>query len=150
MFHEVLVAVDGSKESDLALSDAIEMALESNAKLTLVHVRNPPPGVLRSSAAGALAAAELPEYHSKVLRAAVDQVPPELPVTTLLLDGNPAHEIVKAAKEYEHDLIVIGSRGRSRATAALLGSVSHQVLHEAPVPVLVVHARPEQVTGHRS
>jgi nucleotide-binding universal stress UspA family protein len=142
MYRNILVAVDGSKESDLALADAIEMAVESNAKLTLVHVCNPPPGVLRSSPAGALAAAELPEYHSKVLRAAVEKVPQELPVTTLLLDGQPAREIVKAAKQYEHDLIVIGSRGRGRATAALLGSVSHEVLHEAPVPVLVVHARP--------
>jgi nucleotide-binding universal stress UspA family protein len=150
MYRNILVAVDGSKESDLALADAIDLALESNAKLTLVHVSNPPPGVIRGTPAGALAAAELPEYHSKVLRAAVDTVPPELPVVTLLLDGNPAHEIVKAAKEYEHDLIVIGSRGRGRATAALLGSVSHEVLHEAPVPVLVVHARPERVIGHRS
>jgi nucleotide-binding universal stress UspA family protein len=110
-----------------------------------VHVCNPPPGVLRSSPAGALAAAELPVYHSKVLRAAVEKVPRELPVTTLLLDGQPAREIVKAAKQYEHDLIVIGSRGRGRATAALLGSVSHEVLHEAPVPVLVVHARPAKL-----
>jgi nucleotide-binding universal stress UspA family protein len=142
VYRNILVAVDGSKESDLALADAIEMALESNAKLTLVHVCTPPPGVLRSSPAGALAAAELPEYHSKVLRAAVEKVPQKLPVTTLLLEGHPAREIVKAAKEFEHDLIVIGSRGRSRATAALLGSVSHEVLHEAPVPVLVVHAHP--------
>jgi nucleotide-binding universal stress UspA family protein len=129
MYRNILVAVDGSKESDLALADATDLALESNAKLTLVHVCNPPPGVLRSSPAGALAAAELPEYHSKVLRAAVEKVPRELPVTTLLLDGQPAREIVKAAKQYEHDLIVIGSRGRGRATAALLGSVSHEVLH---------------------
>src|SRR6185437_12694525 len=94
--------------------------------------------------------AELPAYHQQVLRDAVERVPKQLPVTTLLLEGNPAHEIVKAAREYKHDLIVIGSRGRSRATAALLGSVSHEVLHEAPVPVLVVHARPEgaQSTEH--
>jgi len=45
MYRNILVAVDGSKESDLALADAIEMAVESNAKLTLVHVCNPPPGV---------------------------------------------------------------------------------------------------------
>ncbi|HEY2603200.1 MAG TPA: universal stress protein [Thermoleophilaceae bacterium] len=142
MYRNILVAIDGSKESKLALADAIDLALESNAKLTIAHVCTAPPSVIRTSAAGALAAAELPAYHEKVLREAVESVPRELPVTTLLLDGRgaPAHEIVKAAREYEHDLIVIGSRGRSRATAALLGSVSHEVLHESPVPVLVVHA----------
>jgi nucleotide-binding universal stress UspA family protein len=141
MYRNILVAVDGSKESKLALADAIDLALESNAKLTLVHVSNPPPGVARSTAVGALAAAELPAYHDMLLRQAVESVPKELPVTTLLLSGSPAHEIVKAARQYDHDLIVIGSRGRGRATAALLGSVSHGVLHEAPVPVLVVHSR---------
>jgi nucleotide-binding universal stress UspA family protein len=149
MYRNILVAVDGSKESKLALADAIDLALESNAKLTLAHVCTQPPGSIRSTPAGALAAAELPEFHAKVLREAVECVPKELPVTTLLLEGHPAHEIVKAAKEYDHDLIVIGSRGRSRASAALLGSVSHEVLHESPVPVLVVHAsrRPEAVGG---
>jgi nucleotide-binding universal stress UspA family protein len=142
VYRNILVAVDGSKESKLALADAIDLALESNARLTLLHVCPPPPGAIRSTPAGALAAAELPAYHDKVLREMVASVPKELPVTTLLVDGNPAHEIVKAAREYDHDLIVIGSRGRGRATAALLGSVSHEVLHEAPVPVLVVHARP--------
>lgn len=143
MYRNVLVAVDGSKESRLALADAIELALGSNAKLTLLHVCTPAPAMARTSAVGAAAAAELSAYHSKVLREMVELVPNELPITTLLRQGNAAHEIVKVARQYDHDLIVIGSRGRGRATAALLGSVSHEVLHEAPVPVLVVHSRPQ-------
>jgi nucleotide-binding universal stress UspA family protein len=151
MYRNILVAVDGSKESKLALADAVDLALESNARLTLAHVCNPPPVIIRTTPAGAAVAAELPAYHHQLLREAVASVPKELPVTTLLLEGNPAHEIVKAAREYEHDLIVIGSRGRSRATAALLGSVSHEVLHESPVPVLVVHSSlREEVMGHGS
>jgi nucleotide-binding universal stress UspA family protein len=148
VYRNILVAVDGSKESDLALADAIGLALDSNAKLTVAHVATPPPGVIRTSPAGAMAAAELPAFHDKLLREAVEKVPEELPVTTLLLQGSPAHEIVKAVREYDHDLIVIGSRGRGRAAAALLGSVSHEVLHSSPVPVLVVHTRP-QATGDR-
>lgn len=150
MYRNILVAVDGSKESKLALADAVDLALDSNAKLTVLHVCTPAPAMARTSAVGAAAAAELPEYHSKVLREMVQLVPKELPVTTLLRQGNAAHEIVKVAREYEHDLIVIGSRGRGRATAALLGSVSHAVLHEAQVPVLVVHSRPAsaQCTEH--
>ncbi|HEX6460223.1 MAG TPA: universal stress protein [Thermoleophilaceae bacterium] len=139
MYRNLLVAIDGSKESNLALDAAIDLALGSNARLTLLHVCTPAPASLRTTAAGAATAAELPEYHEKVLHEAIEKVPKNLPITTLLLEGNVARTIVKAAREYDHDLIVIGSRGRGRASAALLGSVSHEVLHEAPVPVLVVH-----------
>ena len=38
-------------------------------------------------------------------------------------------------------MIVMGSRGRGRMTAALLGSVSRRVMHDAQVPVMVVPAR---------
>jgi nucleotide-binding universal stress UspA family protein len=151
MYRNILVAVDGSKESKLALADAIGLALDSNARLTIVHVSNPAPGALRTTPAGAAVAAELPACHEHILREAVDSVPRELPVTSLLLAGSPAREVVKAARAGDHDLIVIGSRGRGRATAALLGSVSHEVLHESPVPVLVVHASPaKQEAGSRS
>jgi nucleotide-binding universal stress UspA family protein len=142
MYHNILVAIDGSKESKLALADAIDLALGSNARLTVVYVASRPSGVLQTTAAGAAVAAELPACNEKVLRDAVEAVPDNLPVTTLLLEGSPAHEIVKAAREFRHDLIVMGSRGRGRATAALLGSVSHEVLHDSPVPVLVVHTSP--------
>lgn len=149
MYRNLLVAVDGSKESSFALADAIDLALASNARLTVLHVEPPPPGTLSTTPAGAAAAAALPACHEKLLREAVASVPNELPVTTLLRHGPPAHEIVKAARELGSDLIVIGSRGRGRATAALLGSVSHQVLHESPVPVLVVHAgRGEPAADH--
>lgn len=141
MYRNILVAVDGSKESDLALDAAIDLALGSNAQLTLLHVSTPAPPGLNNTTVGAATAAELPEYHEKVLHEAIDKVPKDLPITTLLLAGHAAHTIVKAAREHEHDLIVMGSRGRGRASAALLGSVSHEVLHEAPVPVLVVHNR---------
>ncbi len=48
--------------------------------------------------------------------------------------------LIRQIKEGHHDLVVMGSRGRGTVRAALLGSVSHYVLHHSPVPVLIVHA----------
>jgi nucleotide-binding universal stress UspA family protein len=139
-YRNIMVAVDGSKESRLALADAIELARDSNARLTIVHVAAPPPSMARTTAAGAFAVSELEASHEPLLRAAVEKVPKDLPVTSLLIHGAPAQAIVGAAKEYRMDLIVIGSHGRGRVGSALLGSVSQAVVHDSPVPVLVVHA----------
>ena len=52
--------------------------------------------------------------------------------------GKPADEICAVAREHEARIIVVGSSGWGSVTGALLGSVSAQILHHAPCPVLVV------------
>lgn len=52
--------------------------------------------------------------------------------------GQPARTIVAFARQHEHDLIVMGSRGMGSVEGYLLGSVSHKVTGLAPMPVMVV------------
>lgn len=58
-------------------------------------------------------------------------------IKTIVKQGHPAEEILKAAKELKSDLIMVGSRGR-RTTHLFMGSVSREVVNGAEVPVLVV------------
>lgn len=52
--------------------------------------------------------------------------------------GDPAHTLIDIQERFACDLIVMGARGRGPLRAALLGSVAHEVLHAAAVPVLLV------------
>ena len=139
-YRNVLVAFDGSPESELALAHAVAIAQVYRARLALVAVLAPPP-LLSWQAPGGMRGvheteqAELAEATARGRR----QGPGGPPVTTALLDGDPARELVRAARDGEHDVIVMGSRGRGRVTAAVLGSVSNHVMHEAGIPVIVVH-----------
>jgi nucleotide-binding universal stress UspA family protein len=47
--------------------------------------------------------------------------------------------VIRQIEVGHHDLVVVGSRGRGAVRSSLLGSVSHNILHHSPVPVLIVH-----------
>jgi nucleotide-binding universal stress UspA family protein len=139
-YRNVLVALDGSAASELALVHAVTIAQAYRSRLTLVAVIAPPSLVSWQAPGGMLAVYETEQAELETrLREAADQVPDDLPVTTRLLDGDPARELVRAAHDGHHDLIVMGSRGRGRVSAAALGSVSNHVMHEAGVPVIIIH-----------
>ena len=139
-YRNVLLAYDASPDAALALAHAVGMAQVYRARLRIVAV-TPPPPLLAWQAPGGMRGihdAEQSELAER-LRAAADRVPDDLSVTTQLLDGDPAREILAAARDHDHDVIVLGSRGRGRMSAALLGSVSNRVMHDAEVPVIVIH-----------
>jgi nucleotide-binding universal stress UspA family protein len=148
MFHNILVAVDGSLDADAALAQAIDLAESENSRLTLMTgVGELPPTAYLM--AGEETGRLIESAHAQaevILRQARDRVPDDLPVTTVLTDQPIRTALVGRIKEGRHDLVVMGSRGRGAIRAALLGSASHYVLHHCPVPVLIVHAdRPAQV-----
>ncbi|HEX6024871.1 MAG TPA: universal stress protein [Solirubrobacter sp.] len=139
-YRHVLVAFDGSPEAELALDHAIAMAQVYRARISLVAVVPPPPLMAWQAPGGARALHESEQAELETtLRQAADRVPDDMPVTTRLLDGDPAREILRVAHDGDHDVIVMGSRGRGRITAALLGSVSNRVMHDAEIPVIVIH-----------
>ena len=141
-FHNVLVAVDGSADAALALAAAILAVQRSHARLTLIAVAD---DVMRRPGAIAFDPTlqqKIDETTEKHLRDALEVVPQDIPVTTLFRRGRPGPEIVAAAKEGEHDAILLGARGVGRVHA-LMGSVSQHVLHHANATVFVAHAKRE-------
>ena len=143
MFHNILVAVDGSSHADRALTEAIDLARVSRARLTIITaVGEPRTGsmvVFASGAAAALGPALLRDAD-RILRDAADRVPDDISVTTILTEQPIRQALLKRIEEGRHDVVVMGSRGRGTVRSAVLGSVSHHVLHHSPVPVLIVHA----------
>jgi nucleotide-binding universal stress UspA family protein len=139
VFRNILVAIDASQTSMTALEEAIDVARSDGARLTLVGVATPPRLVF---AAGQLSVPyptqdELVRSVREMLERAEALVPPDVPVSTVVRAGSPAAEIVKRARDGEHDLVVVGSHGRGLVGSALLGSVSRAVAARTPVPVLV-------------
>jgi nucleotide-binding universal stress UspA family protein len=142
VFLNILVAVDGSEHAAQALRTAAQLASEEHARLTVMTAVPPTAALAQITAAGASLAdvAELMGDAGRQIRRQVDDLPDDISVTTLVVSGHAAHEILERLREGRHDLLVMGTRGLGRVGSALLGSVSQAVLHEAEVPVLVVRA----------
>ena len=146
MFRNILVCVDGSAHAERALSEAIDLATAERSRLTiLTAIPRPPYWACNPVTAAGLEppAKDLANEAKAVLRAAVDRVPEEIPLTKILTHEPIREALMARIKSGEHDLVVMGSRGRGALTASLLGSVSHYALNHSEVPVLIVHAENE-------
>lgn len=138
-FRSILVAVDGSDHAYDAVRVAARLAAALSAKLTLMTAYHAPSDALGepnySRALGdALTEAQriLEDARNVALNAGV----PEAQVEWLA--GQPADTIVETARAGDYDLVVVGTHGRGRLGAALLGSVSSAVAAHAGRPVMVV------------
>lgn len=143
----ILVAVDFSSDSDLALKAAAKLAKTSGGSSMVVHVR--PISELRAIVEqdrgdivrrpGPSRRRALDAHYRARLEASCKALPGS---RHRLLRGWPAEAIAReSARGY--DLIVIGRRGRGVVRRALLGSTAEEILHRTPVPVLVVPSAPE-------
>jgi len=133
-FRTVAVAYDDTKEAKAALARAEDLALACRATIVVFTV-SAPPAVVPGAAGYTPAIA--PEAGPIVTRA-VKGVDERLAATGRALAGTPAATIAEACEEVGADLLVAGSRGYGPVMRVLIGSVSTQLMHRAPCPVLVV------------
>lgn len=142
MFHSILVAVDGSRAATAAVAKAVSLARDGGARLTLISVATMPRWVLPSPYIAPLPTGdELERQAREILEQAEALVPEDVPVSSVVRHGSVVEAILDRVECGEHDLVVIGSRGRGAAGSLLLGSVSRAVSARSRVPVLVVRTR---------
>jgi nucleotide-binding universal stress UspA family protein len=144
MYKHVLVAVDGSDTSNLALQESIKLAKEQQAALRLVHVVDETPTYMTMDTAFALGdfRKAMREAGQKVLAtcaATARQAGVEVDTKFIVLQTQRICDaIIEEAKRWPADLIIIGTHGRHGFNHLLLGSVAEGVIRLATSPVLVI------------
>ena len=144
-FKKILCAIDFSESSHVATMTAAQLAAESGAALTLVHVWQPP--ILTRDSAALLADEVHAQFVADCTRALAKAVAQlegigVSKIETKLLAGVAWDCLVKeAASDPAYDLIVVGTHGRTGIEYVLVGSVAEKVVRHAPCPVLVARRR---------
>lgn len=141
MLKTIVVALDGSELSERVIQTLWELQLQPATKIILSHVIPPPESNLEVVADKPDMDSEpLPYLHiEKQLQSYQVKLPGESELE--IVSGDPSEEIIRLANIYQADLIVIGSRGLTGVKRILQGSVSSQVVEDAPCSVLVVKPR---------
>lgn len=138
----ILVGYDGSVGARVALDWAAETARRQGKKLLLLHCVDLAMVPAFPAYDPVHIAPSLREVSRSVLDAGVLRATKVLPVedvSWLHAIGSPAAEIVDSSKD--HDLVVMGCRGRGRLLGGLLGSTAYAVTAHAHCPVVIVRSQ---------
>lgn len=148
MFEHILVPIDGSPLSALALPIADDLAQRYHSAVTLLYVVPPLPIIYGESAYNLFDSESISAAKAEGQRI-LDEARKTLAspdIRVLCLDTGEtriAHTIVQVAEQQAISLIVMGSHGRGGLEHLFLGSVAEGVMRRADVPVLVVRAPQE-------
>jgi nucleotide-binding universal stress UspA family protein len=136
VFKTIVLAVDGSESSDLAVAHAADLARESGGRIVAVHIKE----MIAGRFAGPVHVDEN-DLQAKI-RAQVKELNDSgLDITLEMhstMTGGPAPVVADTAAREHADVIVSGTRGHTALAGVIVGSVAQRLLHLAPCPVLVV------------
>ncbi len=142
--ESILLATDASEQSKGAAQEAVVTALECEAKLYILYVREYYPEIPQS----VLKALEgIPEETRAFLEKIKDMVTKEGGEAEIIIRDHPEawRAIVEEAEKLKTDLIIMGKRGRTGLKKLFMGSVTEKVVGYAPCKVMVV---PKDVIVH--
>ena len=137
----IVVGVDGSEGSKVALRWALEEALQlTDARVIAVATWLYPVATASPFMSGYDVPIDLTEPTEERLKATLAEVVGEryqkLSVIPRVVAGSAASTLIQEG--HDADLLVVGTRGHGGFKGLLLGSVSHQVANHAPCPVVIV------------
>jgi nucleotide-binding universal stress UspA family protein len=134
----ILYATDFSRQSAAALPYALSITRKHGAKLFAVHVVSPAPlpTSFPTHAWQAVVAQAIREARATIQR--LEPQWKEVPHETRVCRGDAWTELSKIVQDFQVDLIVLGTHGRTGASKALLGSVAEKVFRHSQCPVLTV------------
>lgn len=127
MFSHILIAHDLSREADLALQRAVDLARQYDARLTLLHVlEDHLPNALQEN---------LREGAQRLFQQRLEQLGAP-PTQVLLRKGRPALQILEEVEESKADLLVIGNHHHN-APELFIGTTLERVARHIDIPLLL-------------
>jgi nucleotide-binding universal stress UspA family protein len=150
MYQKILVPIDGSETATQGLNEAIRLAKNQGGELRLLHIVNE--YIVDWTVGAGIDAGGLAQMLRDTGRKLMQQaqtlarqhgIEPDCMILESF-GGPTAALIVEQAKKWPADLIVMGTHGRRGLRRFAMGSDAESVVRDTPVPVLLIHSKPDE------
>lgn len=145
--HKILIAVEDSEYSTKATAYGFELAKKVGAQVALLHVNEIPvtgtpyitdPLINETPVLMPEVMIAQEESSKKLLNTIAEKYENEVTIYTLHKIGSPKEEILATAEEWNADMIILGTHGRTGFDHFISGSVAEKVVRRAKCPVLII------------
>ncbi|HEC32388.1 MAG TPA: universal stress protein [Deltaproteobacteria bacterium] len=146
---KVLVAIDRSPESQIALRYVCHLVEHFDATVDALHVKQDVTQLvledfdvpfLKKEDIAEKVEKETKEVEENIIESCQVCLAGKVPCEPKIVVGEPAEEILRVAREGNYDLIVLGSHGHSALAGFLLGTIHTKILHYARRPILIARS----------
>lgn len=143
LYRNIVIATDGSENTQRAISYGIEIAKLSKATVHALYVVNTSPIISENWTIGKETIYEIARSEGEKAVSEVKKIGDAsgVEVRDVVLDGYPSNEIIDFAENNDIDLIVMGTLGKTGLDRLLIGSVAEKVVRGSKVPVMVVRGK---------
>lgn len=140
-YRKILIAVDESQVAEEVAITGFQFGQQLNAEIALVSVVDTNFLITGEGATPKEMAETIKNDFKNNLQVLIDKVFKDHKIRTFVEVGQPYEIILKVATEWEADLIVIGTHGKSGISHLLMGSIAEHVVRHSKIPVLIVPSK---------
>jgi nucleotide-binding universal stress UspA family protein len=135
---KILIAVDNGPTSEKVASNASLLGKKLNAEIALVSIVDTDFLMTDGGITPKEMADSIKNDYKKIQQMLIEKVFKNNKVWTFVEEGSPSEAILKIAKEWEADIIVLGTHGRTGLSHILMGSVAEKVIRHSTIPLFII------------
>lgn len=140
-YQKILITVDDGPSAEKVASEGFRLCKQLNAEIALLSIVDSV--ILVTN--GAITPREMTDMtkndFKKSHRLLIDKIFKDYKVWTFIEEGTPYEKILKVAEEWQADLIVLGTHGRTGLSHLLMGSVAEKVIRHSTKPLFIVPSK---------